>query len=757
MAKYHDPVCGMSTDEDGKYIHYRHEGADYYFCNPKCLEKFKAEPDYYQLPPEQRAPKPAAPAGTIYTCPMDPEVKQVGPGACPVCGMALEPLEFDPHAENPEYGFMLKRFIVAVTLALPLMLIAMRMELGLSFLDRLASPRFWQLAELVLATPVVLWCGFVFFERALASLKNKSPNMFTLIGLGVAVAYGYSLLAVLAPNVFPPALHSHHGLVATYFESSATIITLVLLGQVLELRARARTGQAIRDLLGLAPTTARLVSADGHESDIALEQVKVGDRLRVRPGEKIPVDGRVISGASAVDESMLTGEPLPVEKALGDRLTGATLNTTGSLVMQAEHVGQETLLAQIVKLVAEAQRSRAPIQRLADRVAGYFVPTVVATAIIAFGVWLVVGPEPRLAYALIAGVSVLIIACPCALGLATPMSIMVAAGRGARAGVLFKEAASLEQLRTVDTVVLDKTGTLTTGKPTLTGIRPAPGFTEEQALKLAAAVEQPSEHPLAAAVLGAAAARGLKLEATTDFQARPGLGLTARVDGQTVLLGSLKLLEQHGVELTAADLAASLHLAIDGLYAAGLTVSDPLKPSTPAALAELKQDGIRVVMLSGDSAQGAQRVADELGITEVFADTLPADKAKVIASLKAQGRVVAMAGDGINDAPALAAADIGIAMGTGTDIAMHSAAITLLTGDLSAISRAINLSRATMHNIKQNLFFAFCYNALGIPIAAGILYPLTGTLLSPMIAAAAMSFSSVSVITNALRLRKADL
>jgi Cu+-exporting ATPase len=727
-----------------------YEGRTYYFCARSCLAKFQADPRKYLYPAEAAPPKPEDLA-IEYTCPMHPEVVQRGPGTCPKCGMALEPktIQLD-EGENPELIDMRRRFWISAALSLPLLILAMAMLIP-------GQTGTW--IEMILATPVVLWAGFPFFVRAWQSIEHRSPNMFTLIGLGVAAAYGYSLIAALAPGIFPPEFRDESGQVAVYFEAAAVIVTLVLLGQVLELKARSQTGAAIKALLGLAPKTARLVRDDGTETDVPLDQIHMGDRLRVRPGEKIPVDGVALEGASSVDESMITGEPIPVEKQAGDQLTGATVNGTGALVMRAERVGSETLLAQIVRMVSEAQRSRAPIQRLADVVAGYFVPAVVAAAVVAFAAWAIWGPQPRLAHALISAVAVLMIACPCALGLATPMSIMVATGQGAKIGVLFKNAEAIELLRKVDTLVVDKTGTLTEGKPKLVRVEPAPGFDEQRLLLLAASLELGSEHPLANAIVVGAAERGISPVRVEGFASITGKGVKARVDGIEVMLGNRRLMEESGVEIGALagspDGQTVVFLAAGGKLAGALGVVDPIKATTPEAIRQLHQEGIRIVMLTGDSRSTADAVGRKLGIDEVIAEVLPEEKGAHIKRLQEAGRFVAMAGDGINDAPALAAAQVGIAMGSGTDVAMKSAGVTLVQGDLRGIVRARRLSRAAMNNIKQNLFFAFVYNVLGVPIAAGALYPVFGLLLSPMLAAAAMSFSSVSVIGNALRLRRA--
>jgi Cu+-exporting ATPase len=704
-----------------------------------------------------------------YTCPMHPQIVRDRPGACPICGMALEPRTITAPAkgdESAELVNMTRRFWVSAVLTAPLVLLTMAHDLSGHLLEHLASPTTLRWVELALAAPVVLWGGWPFFVRAWQSLVFRSLNMFTLIGLGVSVAFLYSLVATLVPGIFPDSFRGAEGLVAVYFEAAAAIITLVLLGQVLELRARSRTGSAIRALLGLAPKQARRVNADGREEDVPLEQVQVGNLLRVRPGERVPVDGALTEGASAVDESMVTGEPMPVEKHPGERVIGATMNTSGSFVMRAERVGAETLLSQIVRMVGEAQWSRAPVQRLADQVSAYFVPAVVATAVLAFIVWALVGPEPRMAYALVAAVSVLIVACPCALGLATPMSIMVATGKGASVGVLFRNAEAIELLRQVNTLVVDKTGTLTEGKPTLVAVIPQPGQDEAGVLRLAASLEQGSEHPLASAILAGAAARGVRLEKPGGFQAVSGKGVTGTVDGHAVALGNLALLQQLHIdagplaaraEALRADGQTVMLVAVDAQPAGLLAVADPIKSTTAEAIRQLHAEGLTIVMLTGDNRTTAQAVARTLGLDEVVAEVLPDQKAAAVKTLQAEGRFVAMAGDGINDAPALAQAQVGIAMGTGTDVAMESAGVTLVKGDLTGIVRARRLSRATMANIKQNLFFAFVYNALGVPVAAGVLYPFLGVLLSPMIAAAAMSFSSVSVIANALRLRRARI
>ncbi|MGE0255511.1 MAG: heavy metal translocating P-type ATPase [Alphaproteobacteria bacterium] len=753
----------MTVDPAKTPHHHVHAGRDYWFCGAGCLRKFAADPAKYLEPAAEAAP--SAPAGTKYTCPMHPEIVQDGPGSCPICGMALEPTM--PSAEagpNPELLDFRRRLWVGAALTVPLLAIAMgSMVPGIDVVG-LFGARGFGIVQLVLATPVVLWCGAPFFARGLASLRSGNLNMFTLIALGVGAAFVYSLAAVLAPGLFPAALASHHGTVEPYFEAAATIIVLVLVGQVLELRARESTGSALRALLDLAPPEARRVAEDGSDRVVPLAEVVAGDRLRVRPGDKVPVDGTVAEGGSAVDESMVTGEPIPVEKGPGDHVLGGTLNGTGSFVMTADHVGADTLLSRIVALVAEAQRSRAPIQAMADRVATYFVPAVVAVAVAAFASWLVWGPD--LAHAVVAAVAVLIIACPCALGLATPMSIMVGTGRGARAGVLVKNAEALERLAKVDTLVVDKTGTLTLGKPRLTAVEAATGMETDALLRLAASLERGSEHPLAAAIVAGAEARGLVLASSAAFEAHTGKGVTGTVEGRRLALGNAALLAELGIEpgewsargdARRAEGETVMLVAVDG-HAAGLVaVADPIKETTPAALAALRELGLGIVMLTGDNRRTAEAVARRLGIDAVEADVQPADKAAIVGRLQGEGRRVAMAGDGVNDAPALARADVGIAMGTGTDVAIESAGITLLKGDLLAAARAVRLARATMRNIRQNLFFAFVYNALGVPLAAGVLYPVFGLLLSPIFAAAAMSLSSVSVVGNALRLRMVRL
>jgi Cu+-exporting ATPase len=830
-----DPVCGMTVSPDSRLRHV-HEGHTYLFCSTKCLAKFQASPADYLNPrptkpviarkgvmyicpmdPEIRQPvpgscpkcgmalepeSPVAMGAVEYTCPMHPEIVRNEPGACPICGMALEPRTVIASEENPELDNMTRRFWISTILAVPVFVMAMAADMWMGFVPQMISFTHLQLVEFLLATPVVLWGGWPFFQRGWASLVNRHLNMFTLISLGVGVAWSYSVIGTFLPNIFPATLRREDGTLPIYFEAAAAITALVLLGQVLELRARSSTNTAIKLLLGLAPKTARIVRGDGKEEDIPLEQVQVDDVLRVRPGEKIPVDGQVVEGSSAVDESMVTGEPIPVEKQQGERLIGATLNGTGGLLMRAEKVGTDTLLAQIIQMVSAAQRSRAPIQRLADTVSGYFVPIVVLIALLSFGIWMVWGPEPRFAHAIVAAVSVLIIACPCALGLATPISIMVGTGRGAAAGVLIKNAEALEIMEKVNTLVTDKTGTLTEGKPKLVSVVAINGFEENEMLRLAASLERASEHPLAAAIVNGAllthphpplegeGARshapfqgegaqslsplqggswrgdGLQLSPVTDFHSYTGKGVSGTVGGHAVALGNLKLFEELGIvhsELIAradalrAEGQTVMFVAVDDQPAGLLGVADPIKESTLEAVRALQAAGLELVMLTGDNRVTADIVAKKLGIKRVVAEVLPEQKVEIVKQLQAEGRIVAMAGDGINDAPALAQAQVGIAMGTGTDVAMQSAGVTLIKGDLNGIVRARRLSQATMRNIRQNLFFAFVYNMLGVPIAAGLLYPFFGLLLSPIIAAAAMSFSSVSVISNALRLSRVKL
>jgi Cu+-exporting ATPase len=802
-SELHDPVCGMSVTAESKHAHL-HEGEAYYFCCTGCMEKFRAAPEHYvgggvePMPKAQSAGEAAAyicpmctevredvpgacpscgmalepemptalPTKVQYTCPMHPEIVRDEPGECPKCGMALEPVTVTlEEEENPELADFTRRFWVSVILSVPLVIIAMGDVVGLTF-DWLATPRTLGWIELALATPVVLWGGWPFFVRGWQSVVNRSLNMFTLIGLGTGVAYAYSVVATVVPGIFPASFRDAHGEVAVYFEAAAVIVTLVLLGQVMELRARQRTGAAIKALLGLTPKTARRIEADGSEADVPLELVQVGNRLRVRPGEKVPVDGVVVEGTSAVDESMLTGEPIPVAKEAGDKVIGATVNGTGGLIIEAKRVGADTLLSQIVQMVAAAQRSRAPIQKLADVVAGYFVPVVVVVAIITFIVWGLIGPAPAMAYAIINAVAVLIIACPCALGLATPMSIMTATGMGAKFGVLFKNAEAIEVMRKVDTLVMDKTGTLTEGKPKLVKVEAFNGVDETVLLRLAATLERGSEHPLAAAIVEGASERGVELSKAESFESVTGKGVTGEVDGSRVALGNARLLES--LKVSPGTLAARaealrqegqtvMFVAVDRKAAGLVSVADPIKETTQVAINALHEDGVQIVMLTGDSETTAKAVARKLGLDEVVAGVLPDQKAEMVKRLQSEGRIVGMAGDGVNDAPALAQAQVGIAMGTGTDVAMESAGVTLVKGDLRGLVRARRLSRATMRNIRQNLFFAFVYNAVGVPVAAGVLYPAFGILLSPIIAAAAMSFSSVSVVMNALRLNRVKL
>jgi Cu+-exporting ATPase len=762
-----DPVCGMLVDPHTAQHRHLHAARTYYFCSGGCLTKFKADPaKYLDKKDSDKATKnaPAVPEGTIYTCPMHPEIRQVGPGSCPICGMALEPAVATAEAgPNAELIDMSRRFWIGLVLSLPVVVLEMGGHLtGLNhYVGHTASN--W--LQMIFATPVVLWAGWPFFVRGWNSIVTRNLNMFTLIAMGTGVAWVYSMVATLAPGIFPAAFQTS-GAVAVYFEASAVITVLVLLGQVLELRARESTSGAIRALLDLAPKTARRILDGGAEEEVQLDQVHVGDRLRVRPGEKVPVDGTVIEGRSAVDESMVTGESMPITKEAGANVIGGTMNQSGALVIEARKVGRDTMLSQIVQLVAEAQRSRAPIQRMADRVSGWFVPAVIAVALMAFGAWMIFGPAPQFSYGLVAAVAVLIIACPCALGLATPMSIMVGVGRGAQSGVLIKNAEALEFMEKVDTLVVDKTGTLTEGKPAVTAIVPAAGFTEADVLRLAASVEQASEHPLAVAIVRAAQEHGVSTTSVVDFDSPTGRGAVGTVDGKKIALGNAKFLGELNVDVAGLsdqaealrqDGATAIFMAVDGKVAGVLAIADPVKASTPEALSGLKAQGVRVVMLTGDNWTTAKAVARRLGIDDVEAEVLPDQKSAVVQRYKAAGRVVAMAGDGVNDAPALAAADVGIAMGTGTDVAMESAGITLLKGDLTGIVRARRLSQAVMSNIRQNLFFAFIYNALGVPVAAGVLYPMFGILLSPIIAAAAMALSSVSVVGNALRLRQARL
>jgi Cu+-exporting ATPase len=810
-GKLFDPVCGMQVDPAKSAGSFAYKGTTYYFCSIRCLEKFKSDPDSFPTREETQAAAakggaliPFTANSSLYTCPMHPEIRQNHPGSCPKCGMALEPvapmqpvskteyvcpmhpqivrsepgncpicgMTLEPRVvsadekKSPELAGMTRRFWISVALAIPLIVIEMSDMIPGRPLARAMSASIRTWLELVLATPVVLWAGAPLFVRGWQSIVNRSLNMFTLIGMGIGVAYGYSLFAAVFPNLFPDSFRAADGTVPVYFEAAAAITALVLLGQVLELRARSNTSSAIRALLGLAPKTARVIRSEGREEDIALERVAAGDRLRVRPGEKVPVDGVVVEGSSSVDESMVTGEPIPVEKKPGDRLIGATINGTGGFVMRAERVGSDTLLAQIVRMVSDAQRSRAPIQRLVDVVASYFVPAVVLSAVVTFIVWAIVGPQPRMAYALVNAVAVLIIACPCALGLATPMSIMVGTGRGATAGVLIKNAEALEILEKVNTLVVDKTGTLTEGKPRLVSVTALDGFTETDVLRFAASLERGSEHPLAAAIVAGAEDRKLTLTTAEDFKSVTGQGVTGRIEGRTIALGNEPMMRALGAAFDAVSSDADaqrkdghtvMFVAIDGHPAGLIGVADPIKASTAEALKMLQEDGVKIVVLTGDNRITAEAVAKKLGIHQVEAEVMPDQKASVVKRLQSEGRIVAMAGDGINDAPALAQAQVGIAMGTGTDVAMESAGVTLVKGDLRGIAKARRLSRATMSNIRQNLFFAFVYNVIGIPIAAGVLYPAFGLLLSPIIASAAMSMSSVSVISNALRLRRVRL
>jgi len=764
-----DPVCGMDVRADAP-LQSLCEGKTYHFCSQRCLDRFSQNPSKFVAGPKEppKAVEPA-PTGAVvqWTCPMHSQIVRDVPGSCPICGMALEPrtISVEP-ARNPELVDMSRRLWIAAALTVPLVMLAMGEMVFGHRLAHLLSPRARTWMELALATPVCTWSAWPFYVRAVQSVRNRSLNMFTLIGLGVSVAFSYSVVAAVAPGLFPASFRENDGQVSVYFEAAGVIVTLILLGQVLELRARSATGAAIRKLLGLAPKLARRVNPDGSETDVPLEAVHVGDRLRVRPGEKVPVDGVVVEGRSHVDESMVSGEPIPVPKEVGAKVVGATLNTSGTLVIRAEKVGADTLLARIVAMVAEAQRSRAPIQKLADVVAGYFVPIVIAIAALTFIIWSLAGPEPRAAHALINAVAVLIIACPCALGLATPMSIMVAMGRGATTGVLFRNAEAIEILRKVDTLVVDKTGTLTEGRPKLVSVTPVGGFAEPDLVRLAAALERGSEHPLATAIVTGSEERGIAPPTAAGFEAVNGKGVKGTVEGRAVAIGNRALLADLGInaapfsdraEELRRDAQTVIFVVVDGRLAGVLGVADPIKDSTPEAMRALHQEGVRIVMLTGDSRTTAEAVGRKLAIDEVVAEVLPDQKASVVRRLQSEGRVVAMAGDGINDAPALAQAQVGIAMGTGTDVAMESAGVTLVKGDLRAIARARRISRQTLANIKQNLFFAFVYNAAGVPIAAGVLYPWLGLLLSPMIAAAAMSLSSVSVVGNALRLRRARI
>jgi len=762
-ASVRDPVCGMTVDPAASRHRFDYRGETFHFCSAGCRTKFAADPASYLE--KDSKPKAAVPEGAIYTCPMHPQIRQVGPGSCPICGMALEPevasLDAPP---NPELADMTRRFWIGLVLALPAVVLEMGGHLvgGHGWVD----PTLSNWIQLVSATPVVLWAGWPFFVRGWQSLKTRNLNMFTLIAMGTGVAYVYSVIGTVAPGIFPATFRGHGGAVAVYFEAAAVITVLVLLGQVLELRAREATSGAIKALLELAPKTARRIGDDGADHEVQIDILEVGDKLRVRPGEKVPVDGVILEGRSSLDESLVTGESMPVTKEAGGKVISGTLNQSGGFIMRADKVGRDTLLSQIVKMVADAQRSRAPIQRLADQVSGWFVPIVIVVALLAFGAWAWFGPEPRMAFGLVAAVSVLIIACPCALGLATPMSIMVGVGHGAQAGVLIKNAEALERMEKVDTLVVDKTGTLTEGKPKVVAIVAAEGFGEDDILRLAASVERASEHPLADAIVRAAKERNLDLGKAEEFDSPTGKGATGKVDGKTIVLGNANFLQSLGVDAQSlndegerlrGDGATVISIGIDGRLAGLFAIADPVKPSTPGALKALSAEGIKVIMLTGDNRTTANAVARSLGITDVEAEVLPDQKSAVVAKLQKAGRIVAMAGDGVNDAPALAAAEVGIAMGTGTDVAMESAGVTLLKGDLGGIVRARRLSQATMNNIRQNLFFAFIYNAAGIPIAAGILYPAFGLLLSPIIAAAAMALSSVSVVGNALRLRMTRL
>ena len=755
----------MTVDPAKTPHRHSHGGRDFFFCSVGCRGKFIADPAKY-LNKEATKAEPAAPAGTIYTCPMHPQIRQIGPGSCPICGMALEPVSVSAEAPpNEELIDMTRRFWIGAALAVPVFVLEMGGHFPGLNLHHYIAPQISAWIQFVLATPVVLWAGWPFFVRAFASVRNRSLNMFSLIGLGVGAAYGYSLVALFAPGLFPASLRMD-GVVPVYFEAAAVITVLVLLGQVLELRAREQTGGAIRALLNLAPKTARRIRDDGSDEEIPLEQVHIGDRLRVRPGDSVPVDGVVIEGRSAVDESMVTGESMPVEKDQDAKVIGGTINGTGSLMMRAEKIGADTMLARIVQMVADAQRSRAPIQQLADTVSAWFVPAVILAAVVAFVVWMMFGPPPAFAYALVAAVSVVIIACPCALGLATPMSIMVGVGKGATAGVLIKNAEALERFEKIDTLVVDKTGTLTEGKPRVVAVQAAATFDEASLVSLGASLERASEHPLAAAIVAAAKERALELTMVSDFASITGKGVTGMIGGHKVAIGNAGLLHDLGVPSDALerqadqarrDGATAMFIAVDDRPAGIIAVADPVKATTPAALASLRADGVRIVMLTGDNRTTAQAVAEKLGITDIEAEVLPEQKNAIVRRLRGEGRVVAMAGDGVNDAPALAEADVGVAMGTGTEVAMQSAGVTLVKGDLAGIARARTLSRATMRNIRQNLVLAFVYNVLGIPLAAGVLYPAFGLLLSPVVAAAAMSLSSVSVIGNALRLRFARL
>tara|TARA_R110000744_G_scaffold91550_3_gene177636 strand:- start:64558 stop:66951 length:2394 start_codon:yes stop_codon:yes gene_type:complete len=762
-----DPVCGMSVEPGPDRPHYSHAGTTYYFCSQKCHDKFVADPDHFLSGAHKTASAPM-PAGTQYTCPMHPEIVRSQPGSCPICGMALEPMGVPTGEEgpNPELIDFRRRFWVGAILTIPLLILSMGPFAGLGFIRDAIGETSAMWVELVLATPVILWSGWPFFERGVQSVITRNLNMFTLIAMGTGAAYLFSLTAVLAPGIFPDGFRDANGHVGVYFEAAAVIVVLVLLGQIMELGARERTGSAIRALLDMAAKTARLIRPDGSEEEVPLEDVIVGDRVRVFPGDKVPVDGEVVEGRSSIDESMISGEAVPVEKTIGDRVTGATINGTGSLIIEARRVGADTMLSQIVEMVATAQRSRAPIQKFADIVAGRFVPVVILIAVLSFIGWSVWGPDPALAYALVSAVSVLIIACPCALGLATPMSIMTATGRGAQAGVLIKNAEALERFAKVDTLVVDKTGTLTEGKPRLVAVLPEAGHEEADVLRLAASLERGSEHPLAEAIVRGAEERGLTLETATEFEAITGKGVKGSIAGRQLALGNARLMSDLGLDsaglVKTADTRRDqgetvMFVVVDGVIAGLVSVADPIKATTPEALKTLHGLGFRIIMATGDNERTASAVAARLGIDEIRADVLPQDKVDIVKALQAEGRKVAMAGDGVNDAPALAQADVGIAMGAGADVAIESAGLTLIKGDLNAVVRARRLARATMANIRQNLFFALIYNAAGVPIAAGLLYPVLGLLISPIFAAAAMSLSSVSVISNALRLRTVKL
>ncbi|HLG97889.1 MAG TPA: heavy metal translocating P-type ATPase [Bryobacteraceae bacterium] len=763
---HRDPVCGMDVTAEDAAGSVERNGRQYFFCSQSCLQKFQSNPDKYITSAASAPAAPSVSAAVEYTCPMHPEIVRSEPGACPICGMALEPRQVTGEEVNPELVDMTRRFWTGVVLTVPILSFMISELMPGHPLLHAVGMRTSQWAQFALATPVVLWGGWPFFQRAWTSVRNGSLNMFTLIGLGTGAAYLYSVFALLFPGAIPPSFRNMGGQIAVYFEPAAVITTLVLLGQVLELRARSRTSSAIKALLGLAPKTARVIRREGVEQDVPVEQIVIGDRIRVRPGEKVPVDGEVLEGESSVDESMITGEPIPVEKSAGSKVTGGTVNATGAFVFRAERVGSDTMLSQIVRMVSEAQRTRAPIQRLADRVSGWFVPAVVLIAVATFIGWALVGPEPKMAHALVNAVAVLIIACPCALGLATPMSIMVGTGRGAQAGVLVRNAEALETLEKVNTVVVDKTGTLTEGKPRLVTVKVVPGFEEPKVVQQVASLERVSEHPLASAIVEAAEQKGATLSSVTEFRSITGKGVTGVVDGHSVAAGNSALMQSLGISIAALEPEAErlrsegqtvMFVAVDSLLSGLLGVADPIKASTQEAIDLLHRAGVRITMLTGDNRRTAEAVARKLSIDDVKAEVLPEQKLEVIRNLKAAGRKVAMAGDGVNDAPALAEADVGIAMGTGTDVAMESAGVTLISGDLRGVARARRLSQATMKNIRQNLFFAFVYNAIGVPIAAGILYPFFGLVLSPMIASAAMTFSSVSVISNALRLRKVQL